>query len=256
MTRIIAVINHKGGVGKTTTVASLGAVLAEMGNRVLIVDLDAQSNLTSSLLAKIPDRTLYNALTERKDLPTIQIKPNLWLTPSTLDLAGVELELASSFGRETILRDLLQEQEGKFDYILLDCPPSLGLISVNAIVASTEVYVPMTAEALPYKGLEMLTHFLDLLQRNLKKDTGIDGIIITRYLRNKNLTKVVEEDIRATYGDKVFNTNIRENVSIAEAPLYQTDIITYAPKSNGAEDYKKLAEEVINKSNKDNNNNK
>lgn len=244
-TRIIAVINHKGGVGKTTSVASLGAVLAEMGNRVLIVDLDAQSNLTSSLYTPTPERTIYNALTERKDLPTIQIKENLWLSPSTLELAGVELELAATFGRETILKDLLQEKEGNFDFILLDCPPSLGLISVNAVVASTEVYVPMTAEALPYKGLEMLTHFLDLLRNNLRKDTGIDGIIITRYLKNKSLTKIVEEDIRANYGDKVFKTTIRENVSVAEAPLTQTDLFTYAPKSRGAEDYRKLAEEIV-----------
>lgn len=245
MARKIALINHKGGVGKTTTTASLGAALSEMGNRVLIVDLDAQSNLTSSLLSSEPDRTLYNALTERRDLPTIQIKENLWLTPSALELAGVELELASSFGRETILKDLLSEIEQDFDYILLDCPPSLGLISVNAIVASSEIYVPMTAEALPYKGLEMLTHFLNLLQNNLHKSTEISGIIITRYLRNKNLTKVVEEDIRATYGDKVFKTNIRENVAIAEAPLTQTDIFSYSPKSNGAEDYRRLAEEVV-----------
>lgn len=250
MARIIAISNHKGGVGKTTTTASLGAVLAEMGYRVLIVDLDAQSNLTSSLLAQIPDRTLYNALTERKDLPVIQIKERLFLTPSTLDLAGVELELASSFGRETILRDLLQEQEEKFDYILLDCPPSLGLISVNAIVASTEVYVPLTAEALPYKGMEMLTHFLDLLQKNLHKNTEISGIILTRLQRNKNLTKVVEEDIRQTYGDKVFKTAIRENVAVAEAPISQSSIIDYAPRSNGAEDYRRLAEEVVERGNK------
>lgn len=245
MTRIIAVINHKGGVGKTTTVASLGAVLSEKGYKVLIVDLDAQSNLTSSLLSTSPDRTLYNALTERTDLPTLPIKENLWLSPSTLELAGVELELASSYGRETILRDLLQEYGEKFDFILLDCPPSLGLISVNAIVASTEVYVPMTAEALPYKGMEMLTHFLELLQKNLRKKTEISGILLTRHQKNKNLSKLVEEDIRKTYGEKVFKTNIRENVSIAEAPLTQTNILTYAPKSNGAEDYRNLAEEVI-----------
>lgn len=245
MTRIIAVINHKGGVGKTTSVASLGASLSEMGHRVLIVDLDAQSNLTSSLLPSEPQRTIYNALKERRDLPTIQIKENLWLTPSTLELAGVELELASTFGREGILRDLLTEQTQNYDYILLDCPPSLGLISVNAIVASTEIYVPMTAEALPYKGLDMLNHFLQLLQNNLHRPTEISGIIITRYLRNKNLTKIVEEDIRQTYGERVFKTNIRENVSIAEAPLLRKDVITYAPKSNGAEDYKSLALEVI-----------
>ena len=245
MTRIIILINHKGGVGKTTTVASLGAVLSEKGYKVLVVDLDAQSNLTSSLLSTPPERTIYNALIERTDLPTIQIKENFWLSPATLELAGVELELASSYGRETILRDLLKEQEGKFDFILLDCPPSLGLISVNAIVASTEIYVPMTAEALPYKGMEMLTHFLDLLQKNLRKETQINGIVLTRHQKNKNLSKIVEEDIRRTYGEKVFNTTIRENVAIAEAPLTQTDILTYAPKSNGAEDYRNLAEEVI-----------
>lgn len=245
MARKIVFINHKGGVGKTTSVASLGAALSEMGKRTLIVDLDAQSNLTSSLLPSTPARTLYNALTERSDLPTIRIKENLWLTPSSLELAGTELELASTYGRETILKDLLSDKEENFDFILLDCPPSLGLISVNAIVASSEVYVPMTAEALPYKGLEMLTHFLELLQRSLHRPTEISGIIITRYLRTKNLTKLVEDDIRKTYGEKVFKTNIRENISIAEAPLTQTDVLAYAPKSRGAEDYRRLAEEVI-----------
>ena len=250
MTRIIAIINHKGGVGKTTTTASLGAALSEMGHKVLIVDLDAQSNLTSSLLSMTPDRTIYDALTERKNLPTIKIKKNLWITPSTLDLAGIELELAAAFGRESILKDLLHEKEKDFDYILLDCPPSLGLISVNAVVASTEIYVPLTAEALPYKGLEMLIKFLDELKKSLHKDTGISGIILTRLQRNKNLTKVVEEDIRNTYGEKVFLTAIRENVAVAEAPLTQTDIIAYAPRSNGAEDYKALAKEVEARSNK------
>lgn len=249
MARIIAIINHKGGVGKTTSVASLGAALAEMGQRVLIVDLDAQSNLTSSLLPTEPDRTLYNALTERRDLPTIQIKDNLHLCPSSLDMAGVELELAATYGREGILQALLKDKEQDFDYILLDCPPSLGLISVNAIMASTEIYVPMTAEALPYKGLQMLTKFLEMVTTSLHRPAQIDGVIITRYLRNKNVTKIVEEDIRATYGEKVFKTNIRENVKIVEAPLLQQDILTYDPKSNGAEDYRELAQEVIQRGN-------
>jgi chromosome partitioning protein len=244
MTRKIAVINLKGGVGKTTSVASLGAALSEMGKRVLLVDLDAQSNLTSSLWSGTPTRTIYNSLTERRDLPLVEVKNNLYLTPSSLELAGVELELASTYGRETILRDLLKEQEAHFDYIIMDCPPSLGLISVNAIVASTEIYVPMTAEALPYKGMELLTRFLGLLEKSLNRPTSISGIIITRYNRTKNLTKVVEEDIRAIYKDKVFTTNIRENVSLAESPLQQTDIYSYAPRSNGAEDYRQLAKEV------------
>ena len=251
MARIIAVINHKGGVGKTTSVASLGAALAEMGQKVLIVDLDAQSNLTSSLLPPSPDyRTIYNALTERRDLPIVEINPNLSLTPSALELAGIELELAATYGRETILKGLLEPMAQRYDFILLDCPPSLGLISVNAIIASTEIYVPMMAEALPYKGLDMLTHFLDMLQSGLSHPAQIDGIIITRYLRNKNLTKIVEEDIRETYGEKVFKTNIRENVSIAEAPLTQTNVLAYAPKSNGAEDYRQLAQEVLQRGNK------
>lgn len=244
-TRVIAVINHKGGVGKTTTVASLGASLAEMGQRVLIVDLDAQSNLTSSLLVSEPERTIYNALKERQNLPQVKAKENLWLSPSSLDLAGIELELSATFGREVILRDLLASLTDSYDFIILDCPPSLGLISVNAIIASTEIYVPMTAEALPYKGLEMLTQFLNLIQTNLHRPTEISGIIITRYLRQKNLTRIVEDDLRKMYGDKVFKTNIRENVSVAEAPITQTDLLTYAPKSNGAEDYRALANEVI-----------
>lgn len=244
MATTIALINHKGGVGKTTSVASLGAALSEKGKRVLLIDLDAQSNLTSSLYSGEPTETIYNALTDRKSLPVIEVKDNLWLTPSSLDVAGVELTLASTFGRETILSNLIKEVEQQYDYILLDCPPSLGLISVNAIVAANQIYVPMTAEALPYKGLEMLNQFLQMVQTNLNTPTSISGIIITRYNAGKKLTKIVEEDIRSHYGDVVFKTAIRENVAIAEAPLAQEDILTYNTKSNGATDYRLLADEV------------
>ena len=238
-------INHKGGVGKTTSVASLGAALAALGKKVLVMDLDAQSNLTSSLYSGTPSRTIYNALTERRNLPVVEVKENLWLTPSSLDLAGVELDLAAQYGRDTILRNLLRDEAQHYDYILMDCPPSLGLVSVNAIVAASEIYVPMTAEALPYKGLEMLNKFLDMVSNMLNRPTAISGIIITRYNSGRKLTKIVEEDIRSHYGEVVFKTNIRENISVAEAPLTQKDIFSYSPKCNGATDYQRLAEEVL-----------
>ena len=249
MSKTIAIMNHKGGVGKTTSVASLGAALSAMGKRVLLVDLDAQSNLTSSLYSGRPTATIYTALTERVALPILELKENLHLTPSALEMAGVELELANAKGRESILRDLLTPVADRYDYIIIDCPPSLGLISVNAILAASEIYVPMTAEALPYKGLEMINYFLDMARQTLNKDTEISGIIITRYA-GRNLNKLVAEDIRAHYGDKVFQTMIRENITIAEAPLAQEDIFSYSPKSNAATDYQKLAEEIVARENK------
>jgi len=247
MSRIIAIANHKGGVGKTTAVASIGAALAAKGYKVLLVDLDAQANLTASLsTAEDESRTIYQALKERKQLPVIEVRQNLSLTPSSLDLAGVELELSGMMSREFVLKDLLEPVAGDYDFILLDCPPSLGLIAVNAFVAATDVMVPLTAEALPYKGLAMLRDVLGMVQRRLNPSLRLTAIVLSRWAGRK-LNKVVEASLRENYGDIVFETKIRENIAIAEAPLSKADIFTYNPDSNGAKDYAALTDELLSK---------
>lgn len=246
MTKIIAIANHKGGVGKTTSVASIGACLSEMGYRVLLVDLDAQANLTGSLLKGESERTIYNALKERKDLPTISIRENLWLTPSSLNLAGIELELASAVEREFILKDLLEPISGSYDFILLDCPPSLGLITLNSFVAADEVYIPLTAEVLPYKGVAMILDIMAMAQKRLNPSLKLSGIIISRW-ENSKLSRDVETAIREKFGDIVFSTKIRKNIAVAEAPIAKKDILSYNPSCNGAKDFRELTQEILKK---------
>ena len=244
MTRIIAVINHKGGVGKTTTVATLGAALAEMGRRVLLVDLDAQCNLTTSVYNGTPERTIYDAFSEEYQLPIIPFKGSKsWaLVPSSLDLAGTELEIASRMGREYILKDLLVPVREDYDYILLDCPPSLGLLTINALVAATEVVIPLTPEGLPATGLRRILDMVEKAKLRLNPSLTLSGILLTRW-ETSNLAKMVEESLRGKFPE-VYKTKIRKNVRIAEAPLAHSNLLDYAPDSNGSEDYRNLAKEV------------
>lgn len=244
MTRIIAVANHKGGVGKTTSVGAIGSILAQMGKRTLLIDLDAQANLTTSILAEEAENTIYNALRGDGALPVIPVRENLSIVASTLDMAGVELDLSSRYSREYVLQKLLKPVVKDYDYILLDCPPSLGLVTINALVAAKELIIPLTAEALPSRGLAKLTNILQMVRENLNEEIVLSGVIITRW-ENTNLSKMVEAQLRETFGKIIYKTKIRKNVSIAEAPLYAKDVVTYAPESNGAKDYRALAEEIL-----------
>lgn len=239
--------NHKGGVGKTSSVSAIGAALANKGYRTLLVDLDAQANLTLSLIGPgYRERTLYSAIKERKALPVVSIRQGLSLTPSSLELAGVELEMASTARREFVLKDLLLPVLPDFDVILLDCPPSMGLLSVNAFAASTDLLVPLTAEALPFQGVNMIQDIMTMAKESLNPALSLSGIFFCRW-EGRNLNKMVEEAIRGAYGDKVLSTRIRANVAVAEAPLSRTDIYAYSKNSNGARDYMKLTEELIQK---------
>ncbi len=244
MGKIIAIANHKGGVGKTTSVASIGAALSEKGLRVLLVDLDAQANLTGSLLSGEPGRTIYEALREKDSLPIIELREGLSIVPASLDLAGVELELSSAMSREFILKDLLEPIAEAYDFILLDCPPSLGLITVNAFVAAHEIIIPLTAEALPFKGLTMIERVITMVQRRLNTGLRLSGILFTRW-EGRKLNKMVEEAIRTKYGSMVYDAKVRTNIAIAEAPLSGTDIFSYNAKSNGAQDYRDVTEELL-----------
>lgn len=243
--KIIAVANHKGGVGKTSSVANIGAAMASKGYKTLLIDLDAQANLTASLLPdEEQERTIYSALKEGKQLPIVEAGERLYITPSSLELAGIELELSGAMSREFILKELLEPVASDYDYIILDCPPSLGLIAVNAFVAATDVIIPLTAEALPFKGLTMIQDVIGMVQRRLNPSLSLSGIVLTRWAGRK-LNKVVEEALRTNYPDVVYNTKIRENIAVAEAPLAKTDIYSYSPESNGAKDYQALTEELL-----------
>lgn len=248
MVRIIAVANHKGGVGKTTSVANIGAALARKGKRVLLIDLDAQQNLTFFFLKDEVEASVYDALKGEIALPIVHVKENLDLTPSSIDLARAELDLSGRIAREYILKNLLADVAGNYDYILIDCPPSLGIITYNALVAATDLYITLTAEALPLKGLTMLEEVVGELKA-LNRGLGISGVFLTRY-NNRNLNNIVAEGIRERYGSIVFDTKIRENIALAEAPLTNSDIFTYAPYSNGAKDYEALTEEILSRNNK------
>ena len=243
--RIIAVANHKGGVGKTTSVANIGAALALKGRKVLLVDLDAQQNLTFCLLGSDEvEVSVYDAFMGESPLPEVKIKENLYLSPSSIDLARAELDLNARIARESILKGLLTNLKEDYDYILLDCPPSLGVITYNALVAASDLYICLTAEGLPLKGLTMLEEVADQIKKNINPDLRISGVFITRY-NNRNLNDLVVEKISERYGDVAFRTKIRENISLAESPLAGKDIFSYAPNSNGAIDYLALTDEIL-----------
>lgn len=244
MRQIISIVNHKGGVGKTTSVSSLGVALARMGKRVLLVDLDAQGNLTDTL-TKIPgDRSIYDSLRTLETLPVVNIREGLDLCPSSIDLVSMDLELADKREREYRLSRILRGLD--YEYILLDCPPSLGLLTINALTASTKVIIPLTPEALPAKGLGTLLDIIERTKETLNPGLSLGGILITRYNRRK-INRLVEETLRETFGDSVFKTKIRENVDISESPLQGMDIYSYSPNSIGAKDYESLALEVVSK---------
>lgn len=247
-TKTIAIANHKGGVGKTTTAASMGAILAQKGYKVLLIDLDAQANLTCSLLKQEVTTSVYNSFVESVKLPIYNIGENLDLVPSSLQLAQADLQLGSALARERLLEDLLQPVMGDYDYILIDCPPSLSLMTLNAITVSDEVLIPLVAETLPFKGLTMITDFVGMVKAKLNPKVEVAGVLITRYEKS-NLSKQIENGLRESLGELVFETKIRKNITVAQAPLEATNIVDYDKKSNGAIDYVAFTDEYLSRKN-------
>lgn len=244
MSRIIAIANHKGGVGKTTTTANVGACLSLQGYKVLLIDLDAQANLTEYYLSQRPERTVYNAFIEESPLPITEIRENLSIVPSSLEMLDIESKTADNLERAELLDILIEPVKDKYDFILIDCPPSLGIVTINALIAATDLYITLTAETMPVKGLKTISDIISRVQRRKNPSLKLSGIIICRW-GGRSLNKQVEESLRAKFGEVVFNTKIRENISLAEAPAFLEDIVTYAPTSHGAEDYKALTKEIL-----------
>jgi len=244
-TRIIACANHKGGIGKTATVANLGSILSTRGYKVLVVDLDAQSNLTTCITAEVEGDTIYETLCGKNEhLPIIEVTETLHLVPASLSLAMADVGLGTAMARESLLKEALEPVKGNYDYILLDCPPSLGLITLNAFTACTDIIIPLVCEVLPFKGLTMINDFIKMVSMRLNKQDHVSEIVITKWERS-NLTRSIEEKIRAAVGDTVYKTKIRKNIRVAEAPMENMSIVDYDPKSNGAKDYNALADEFI-----------
>lgn len=248
--KIIAIANHKGGVGKTTTTACLGAALALSNKRVLVVDLDAQQNLTYMLTGTDEiEVSIYHALVKKAPLPILTGFGGVDIIPASLELARADADLATAVARERRLSILLEKVSPDYDFILLDCPPALGTITTNALVAANEIYIPLTAEALPFKGLAMLQEVVDEVKQLVNPSLVVGGVIFTRY-NNRNLNRAVETKVRLLYGERVFDTKIRENITVAEVPMAKTTIFDYDNSSAGAKDYLALAEEVIRRNNR------
>lgn len=246
MAKIIAIANNKGGVGKSTTTANLGAALALNGKRVLVVDTDPQANLTAALMdidENPIEVSIYDAITGVAALPIHNVSDNLDLVPADIALAAAEIDLVNRRAREFVLKKLISPVVAKYDYILIDCAPSLGLITLNVLTLSDSVLIPLTGEALPMRGLAMLDNYISDVVADLNPALHVGGVVVTRF-NNRKLNSVVLSAISERYGSKVLSTRIRENISIAEAPLAHCSIFDYAPDSNGANDYKALAAEI------------
>ena len=248
--QIVCVANQKGGVGKTTTAVSLAAALADAGSRILLVDLDPQGNASSGVGLRVLEgqATIYDVLVGDLDLVDA-IEPtsvrNLFVVPATIDLAGAEIELVSAFSREQKLRRALDSVRGDFDVVLVDCPPSLGLLTVNALSAADGVVVPIQCEYYALEGLGALQRNADLIKANLNPELEVTGFVMTMLDGRTRLSQQVVDEVVSHFGDQVFTTRIPRSVRLAEAPSFGQPITVFDPSSRGAQAYRALAQEVL-----------
>ena len=245
---ILTLLNHKGGVGKTTSAINIGAGMVELGKKVLLIDLDPQANLTLSLGVPRQPVTIYECLRGDSELAPYTVKPGLDVVTSSLDLSGAEMELINEAGREFILKELMDTIKNEYDYIIIDCPPTLGLLTLNALAGSDTVVIPLQTEFLAMQGLAKLKQVVSKVQARINKDLKIGGVIATMFDHRKVLNRDVVETIEKYFGDLVFQTKIRDNIALAEAPSQGKDIFQYSPQSPGADDYLSLAEEIVERS--------
>ena len=259
--RTIAIINQKGGVGKTTTAVNLSAALADAGKRVWLIDLDPQAHASLHLGFGMQEEYLstYDVLTDNVSLDEVrhQVEDNLWLSPSHIDLAAAEMELAGAVGREIILRDRMKEVTDEFDYVIFDCPPSLGVLTLNALTTANEVFLPLQPHFLALHGLSKLLRTIELVARRLNSNLRLSNVIYCLFDTGTRLANEVVGDVELYFEQQrqtensiwsnstSFDTKIRRNIRLAEAPSYGQSIFQYAGDSNGAQDYRSLAEEVL-----------
>jgi chromosome partitioning protein len=250
MKRILAIANQKGGVGKTTTTVNLAASLAHKGHRVLVVDMDAQGNATSGLGFPRGQVTegIYEALggdRSLRELTQLTEVPNLWLVPSTRELSGAEVELVSVERREWRLKEALAAVDEQYDYVICDCPPSLGLLTINALVAASAVVIPMQCEYYALEGLSLLTGTIEQVRAALNPELELEGILLTMVDPRMNLTQAVADEVRSHFSDKVYQTIIPRNVRLSEAPSHGKPIMLYDARSTGSQSYLALAQEFL-----------
>lgn len=250
MARIISVANQKGGVGKTTTTVNLGACLAFEGKKVLLVDIDAQGNATSGVGIRKPDvvKDIYDVLVNEEDIREAILpssREGLDIVPATIQLAGAEIELTSMMARESRLKSALEEIRDRYDFILIDCPPSLGHLTINAFTASDSILIPVQCEYYALEGLSQLLNTVRLVQKHFNPGLKIEGVLLTMYDARTNLGAEVVEEVRRYFQENVYDTIIPRNIRLSEAPSHGLSIIDYDPSSRGAQVYLALAKEVL-----------
>lgn len=250
MGRVIAVANQKGGVGKTTTVINLSAYLADSGKRVLAIDIDPQGNTTTGLGVdkQLVDVSMYDVLVGRQPVMDGLVTTDvvgLHLLPATLDLAGAEIEMMHRDQREMVLKKSIESIRDRYDFVFVDCPPSLGLLTLNALSAANAVMIPMQCEFFALEGLSQLLSTIELVQRRLNPTLALEGVVLTMFDGRTNLATQVAQEVRQHFTDKVYQSVIPRTVRLSEAPSHGKPILRYDPRSRGAQGYRLLAEEVV-----------
>jgi len=250
MGKIIAFLNQKGGVGKTTTCVNMAGYLAVMGKKVLVLDIDPQGNASSNLGIEKDSKpkTIYNVIIDDNTIDEVILPTkleNLHIIPSDVDLAGAEIELVQMNNREKVVRNILKKIKDKYDFICIDCPPSLGLITVNALTACDSVLIPIQCEYFALEGLSQLMYTIKLVKKHLNETIDVEGVVLTMKDNRSNLGQSVAADITKYFGKKVYNTIIPRNIRLAEAPSFGEPIVIYDPKCTGALAYKALTEEFL-----------
>ncbi len=244
-TSIIAISNHKGGVGKTTSTVNIGAGLALTGHKVLLIDMDPQSNMTQSYGITKSDVSVYEVLKGEAEASTVEVFPNLDILPSSLELSGAEMELINEAGREYLLKDAIAGIKDKYDYILIDCPPSLGLLTINSLTAVDSVLIPIQCEYYALEGVSQLMSTIELVKKSLNPHLEIQGVVLSMFDGRTNLSIAVVEEVKKYFREKVYTTVIPRNVRLAEAPSFGMPIFQYDPHSRGAEAYNEFADEFL-----------